>query len=174
MKTPQEAAREYAGCEKAGNGCVHCDEGIYEICPPKVKYNAFLAGDAFGYRRGMAYAQRGDKLPLSSTINEFEKYPELSDQIQLAASIGHCQNWNNLLSAINSALKKCYHQAYRWISVLAGLPEDQDDVLVLFCNGRKGIGSYVGNNEWAVVIASEYDSQNLKVIAWRPIEPVKE
>lgn len=67
MKTPQEAAREYAGCEKAGNGCVHCDEGIYEICPPKVKYNAFLAGDAFGYRRGIAEAQRWisvkDELP---------------------------------------------------------------------------------------------------------------
>ena len=58
MKTPQEAAREYAGCEKVGNGCVHCDEGIYEICPSKVKYNAFLAGDAFGYRRGLEKAYR--------------------------------------------------------------------------------------------------------------------
>lgn len=63
-------------------------------------------------------------------------------------------------------------KAYRWISVMDELPEDQDDVLVLFCNGRKGVGSYVGNNEWAVVIANEYDSHDLKVLAWRPIEPV--
>nr|DAI16546.1 MAG TPA: Protein of unknown function (DUF551) [Caudoviricetes sp.] len=111
MKTPQEAAREYAK-KIWKNGRPYKSNVGYAT-------DDFLAGDAFGYRRGM-------------------------------------------------------EKAYRWISVLAGLPEDQDDVLVLFCNGRKGIGSYVGNNEWAVVIASEYDSQDLKVIAWRPIERVKE
>lgn len=107
MKTPQEAAREYAN----DNGFM-LDEW-HDI------HNAFLAGDAFGYRRGM-------------------------------------------------------EKAYRWISVQDELPKDQDDVLVLFCNGRKGIGSYVGSNEWAVVIANEYDSHDLKVLAWRPIERVKE
>lgn len=109
MKTPQEAAREYAESKQAFQN----KDIITEASA------AFLAGDAFGYRRGM-------------------------------------------------------EKAYRWISVMDGLPEDQDDVLVLFCNGRKGIGSYVGNNEWAIVIANEYDSHDLKVLAWRPIERVKE
>lgn len=116
MKTPQEAAREYAEreCEIwCGPRCeVRTQCNIY-----KCRIKNFLAGDALGYRRGM-------------------------------------------------------EKAYRWISVEDELPEDQDDVLVLFCNGRKGIGSYVGNNEWAVVIANEYDSHDLKVLAWRPIEPV--
>lgn len=107
MKTPQEAAREYAESKQAFQN----KDIIIEASA------AFLAGDAFGYRRGM-------------------------------------------------------EKAYRWISVMDELPEDQDDVLVLFCNGRKGVGSYVGNNEWAVVIANEYDSHDLKVLAWRPIEPV--
>ena len=133
MKTPQEAAREYAH-DHIAERCksTNCQEfdcrpfdrnvaGYHTRCRARYQEyrDGFLAGDAFGYRRGM-------------------------------------------------------EKAYRWISVLAGLPEDQNDVLVLFCNGRKGIGSYVGNNEWAVVIASKYDSQDLKVIAWRPIEPVKE
>lgn len=109
MKTPQEAAREYAESKQAFQN----KDIIIEASA------AFLAGDAFGYRRGL-------------------------------------------------------EKAYRWISVMDGLPEDQDDVLVLFCNGRKGIGSYVGNNEWAIVIANEYDSHDLKVLAWRHIERVKE
>lgn len=109
MKTPQEAAREYAESKQAFQN----KDIIIEASA------AFLAGDAFGYRRGM-------------------------------------------------------EKAYRWISVQDELPKDQDDVLVLFCNGRKGVGSYVGNNEWAVVIANEYDSHDLKVLAWRPIERVKE
>jgi len=107
MKTPQEAAREYAESKQAFQN----KDIIIEASA------AFLAGDAFGYRRGM-------------------------------------------------------EKAYRWISVKDELPKDQDDVLVLFCNGRKGIGSYVGNNEWAVAIANEYDSHDLKVLAWRPIERV--
>ena len=111
MKTPQEAAREYA--KKIWK------QGRPYKSPVGYSTDDFLAGDAFGYRRGIAEAQR-------------------------------------------------------WISVEEELPKNQDDVLVLFCNGRKGIGSYVGNNEWAIVIASEYDSRDLKVVAWRPIEPVKE
>ena len=107
MKTPQEAAREYAESKQAFQN----KDIIIEASA------AFLAGDAFGYRRGM-------------------------------------------------------EKAYRWISVKDELPKDQDDVLVLFCNGRKGIGSYVGNNEWAVAIANEYDRHDLKVLAWRPIERV--
>jgi hypothetical protein len=105
MKTPQEAAREYAESKQAFQN----KDIIIEASA------AFLAGDAFGYRRGL-------------------------------------------------------EKAYRWISVMDGLPKDQNDVLVLFCNGRKGIGSYVGNNEWAIVIANEYDSHDLKVLACRPIE----
>lgn len=115
MKTPQEAAREYA--ETLWNRESTPEwEVSRDACKTRSERD-FLAGDAFGYRRGM-------------------------------------------------------EKAYRWIGVMDGLPEDQDDVLVLFCNGRKGIGSYVGNNEWAVVIANEYDSHDLKVLAWRPIEPV--
>ena len=115
MKTPQEAAREYA--ETLWN---RESTPEWEISRDACKTRSerdFLAGDAFGYRRGMG-------------------------------------------------------KAYRWISVVDELPKDQDDVLVLFCNGRKGIGSCVGNNEWAVVIANEYDSHDLKVLAWRPIERV--
>lgn len=131
MKTPQEAAREYAH-DHIAERCksTNCKEfdcrpfdrnvaGYHTRCRARYQEyrDGFLAGDAFGYRRGM-------------------------------------------------------EKAYRWISVGDELPKDQDDVLVLFCNGRKGIGSYVGNNEWAVVIANEYDSHDLKVLAWRPIERV--
>ena len=117
MKTPQEAAREYA--ETLWNRESTREwEVSRDACKTRSERD-FLAGDAFGYRRGM-------------------------------------------------------EKAYRWISVGDELPKDQDDVLVLFCNGRKGIGSYVGNNEWAVIIANEYDSHDLKVLAWRHIERVKE
>ena len=124
MKTPQEAAREYTqNILDVSDLSVNHEEDNYDAGVMNTLIEAlepaFLAGDAFGYRRGMAKA---------------------------------CQ----------------------WINVEDELPKDQDDVLVLFCNGRKGIGSYVGNNEWAIVIASEYDSQDLKVVAWRPIEPIKE
>ena len=124
MKTPQEAAREYTqNILDVSDLSVNHEEDNYDAGVMNTLIEAlepaFLAGDAFGYRRGIAEAQR-------------------------------------------------------WISVEEELPKDQDDVLVLFCNGRKGIGSYVGNNEWAIVIASEYDSQDLKVVAWRPIEPIKE
>lgn len=111
MKTPQEAAKEYA--KKIWK------QGRPYKSPVGYSTDDFLAGDEFGYRRGM-------------------------------------------------------EKDYRWINVEDELPKDQDDVLVLFCNGRKGIGSYVGHNEWAIVIASEYDSQDLKVVAWRPIERGKE
>lgn len=115
MKTPQEAAREYA--ETLWNReSIPEWEVSRDACKTRSERD-FIAGDAFGYRRGM-------------------------------------------------------EKAYRWISVKDELPKDQDDVLVLFCNGRKGIGSYVGNNEWAVAIANEYDSHDLKVLAWRPIERV--
>lgn len=117
MKTPQEAAREYAETLWNRESTLEW-EVSRDACKTRSERD-FLAGDAFGYRRGM-------------------------------------------------------EKAYRWISVQDELPKDQDDVLVLFCNGRKGIGSYVGNNEWAVVIANEYDSHDLKVLAWRPIERVKE
>ena len=119
-KTPQEAAREYAEsyCDKClSRNNNNCAPGKDKCASRKRNIRNFLAGDAFGYRRGM-------------------------------------------------------EKAYRWISVGDELPKDQDDVLVLFCNGRKGIGSYVGNNEWAVIIANEYDSHDLKVLAWRPIERV--
>jgi hypothetical protein len=124
MKTPQEAAREYTqNILDVSDLSVNHEEDNYDAGVMNTLIEAlepaFLAGDAFGYRRGMEKA---------------------------------CQ----------------------WINVEDELPKDQDDVLVLFCNGRKGIGSYVGNNEWAIVIASEYDSQDLKVVAWRPIEPIKE
>jgi hypothetical protein len=133
MKTPQEAAREYAH-DHIAERCksTNCKEfdcrpfdrnvaGYHTRCRARYQEyrDGFLAGDAFGYRRGL-------------------------------------------------------EKAYRWISVGDELPKDQDDVLVLFCNGRKGIGSYVGNNEWAVIIANEYDSHDLKVLAWRHIERVKE
>jgi hypothetical protein len=117
MKTPQEAAREYAETLWSRESTLEW-EVSRDACKTRSERD-FLAGDAFGYRRGM-------------------------------------------------------EKAYRWISVGDELPKDQDDVLVLFCNGRKGIGSYVGSNEWAVVIANEYDSHDLKVLAWRPIERVKE
>lgn len=117
MKTPQEAAREYAETLWSRESILEW-EVSRDACKTRSERD-FLAGDAFGYRRGM-------------------------------------------------------EKAYRWISVGDELPKDQDDVLVLFCNGRKGIGSYVGNNEWAVIIANEYDSHDLKVIAWRHIELVKE
>lgn len=117
MKTPQEAAREYA--ETLWNRESTPEwEVSRDACKTRSERD-FLAGDAFGYRRGM-------------------------------------------------------EKAYRWISVGDELPKDQDDVLVLFCNWRKGIGSYVGNNEWGVVIANEYDSHDLKALAWRPIEHGKE
>lgn len=122
MKTPQEAAREYMqNVLNDSDLSVNYEEDNYDAgvmhTLTEALEPAFLAGDAFGYRRGM-------------------------------------------------------EKAYRWISVGDELPKDQDDVLVLFCNGRKGIGSYVGNNEWAVIIANEYDSHDLKVLAWRHIEPV--
>lgn len=117
MKTPQEAAREYAETLWSRESILEW-EVSRDACKTRSERD-FLAGDAFGYRRGM-------------------------------------------------------EKAYRWISVGDELPKDQDDVLVLFCNGRKGIGSYVGNNEWAVIIANEYDSHDLKVLAWRHIERVKE
>ena len=117
MKTPQEAAREYAETLWSRESALEW-EVSRDACKTRSERD-FLAGDAFGYRRGM-------------------------------------------------------EKAYRWISVGDELPKDQDDVLVLFCNGRKGIGSYVGNNEWAVIIANEYDSHDLKVLAWRHIERVKE
>ena len=117
MKTPQEAAREYAETLWSRESILEW-EVSRDACKTRSERD-FIAGDAFGYRRGM-------------------------------------------------------EKAYRWISVQDELPKDQDDVLVLFCNGRKGIGSYVGNNEWAVVIANEYDSHDLKVLTWRPIERVKE
>lgn len=60
MKTPQEAAREYAN----DNGFM-LDEW-HDI------HNAFLAGDAFGYRRGMEKAYRWisveDELPDNDTL----------------------------------------------------------------------------------------------------------
>lgn len=120
MKTPQEAAREYV-IKTLCYDCYAKDKDDKGPCCVGfiINEDTFLAGDAFGYRRGM-------------------------------------------------------EKAYRWISVGDELPKDQDDVLVLFCNGRKGIGSYVGNNEWAVIIANEYDSHDLKVLAWRHIERVKE
>ena len=101
MKTPQEAAREYMqNVLNDSDLSVNYEEDNYDAgvmhTLTEALEPAFLAGDAFGYSRGM-------------------------------------------------------EKAYRWISVMDGLPEDQDDVLVLFCNGRKGIGSYVGNNEWAVI-----------------------
>ena len=117
MKTPQEAAREYAETLWSRESILEW-EVSRDACKTRSERD-FLAGDAFGYRRGL-------------------------------------------------------EKAYRWISVEDELPKDQDDVLVLFCNGRKGIGSYVGNNEWAVIIANEYDSHDLKVLAWRHIERVKE
>lgn len=122
MKTPQEAAREYTqNILDVSDLSVNHEEDNYDAGVMNTLIEAlepaFLAGDEFGYHRGM-------------------------------------------------------EKAYRWISVEEELPKNQDDVLVLFCNGRKGIGSYVGNNEWAVVIANEYDSHDLKVLAWRPIEPV--
>lgn len=60
MKTPQEAAREYAN----DNGFM-LDEW-HDI------HNAFLAGDAFGYRRGLEKAYRWisveDELPDDDTL----------------------------------------------------------------------------------------------------------
>ena len=60
MKTPQEAAREYAN----DNGFM-LDEW-HDI------HNAFLAGDAFGYSRGMEKAYRwisvDDELPDDDTL----------------------------------------------------------------------------------------------------------
>lgn len=118
MKTPQEAAREYAT----------------KKCPYYVESDCDASGDS---------------------CNRHCQWFSVSD-------------WTERANTFLAGAK----EATRWISVMDELPEDQDDVLVLFCNGRKGIGSCVGNNEWAVVIANEYDSHDLKVLAWRPIEPV--
>lgn len=71
MKTPQEAAREYAEreCEIwCGPRCeVRTQCNIY-----KCRIKNFLAGDAFGYRRGMEKAYRwisvGDELPDDDTL----------------------------------------------------------------------------------------------------------
>lgn len=55
MKTPQEAAREYAECKYAGTD--FCNNSPSLACSPSDcyslrRFDAFLAGDAFGYRRG--------------------------------------------------------------------------------------------------------------------------
>ena len=71
MKTPQEAAREYAerDCEIwCGPRCeVRTQCNIY-----KCRIKNFLAGDAFGYRRGMEKAYRWisveDELPDDDTL----------------------------------------------------------------------------------------------------------
>lgn len=71
MKTPQEAAREYAEreCEIwCGPRCeVRTQCNIY-----KCRIKNFLAGDAFGYRRGMEKAYRWisveDELPDDDTL----------------------------------------------------------------------------------------------------------
>lgn len=71
MKTPQEAAREYAEreCEIwRGPRCeVRTQCNIY-----KCRIKNFLAGDAFGYRRGMEKAYRWisveDELPDDDTL----------------------------------------------------------------------------------------------------------
>lgn len=62
MKTPQEAAREYAESKQAFQN----KDIIIEASA------AFLAGDAFGYRRGMEKAYRwisvDDELPDDDTL----------------------------------------------------------------------------------------------------------
>lgn len=75
MKTPQEAAREYAECKYAGTD--FCNNSPSLACSPSDcyslrRFDAFLAGDAFGYRRGIAEAYRWisveDELPDDDTL----------------------------------------------------------------------------------------------------------
>jgi hypothetical protein len=70
MKTPQEAAREYAEsyCDKClSRNNNNCAPGKDKCASRKRNIRNFLAGDAFGYRRGMEKAYRWisveDELP---------------------------------------------------------------------------------------------------------------
>lgn len=70
MKTPQEAAREYAEsyCDKClSRNNNNCAPGKDKCASRKRNIRNFLAGDAFGYRRGMEEAYRWisveDELP---------------------------------------------------------------------------------------------------------------
>lgn len=75
MKTPQEAAREYAEsyCDKClSRNNNNCAPGKDKCASRKRNIRNFLAGDAFGYRRGMEKAYRwisvGDELPDDDTL----------------------------------------------------------------------------------------------------------
>lgn len=70
MKTPQEAAREYAETLWSRESTLEW-EVSRDACKTRSERD-FLAGDAFGYRRGMEKAYRwisvGDELPDDDTL----------------------------------------------------------------------------------------------------------
>lgn len=73
MKTPQEAAREYV-IKTLCSGCYAKNKNDKGFCCVGFTINedTFLAGDAFGYRRGMEKAYRwisvDDELPDDDTL----------------------------------------------------------------------------------------------------------
>ena len=70
MKTPQEAAREYAETYCSRESILEWDVSR-DACKTRSERD-FLAGDAFGYRRGMEKAYRwisvDDELPDDDTL----------------------------------------------------------------------------------------------------------
>ena len=129
MKTPQEAAREYMqNVLNDSDLSVNYEEDNYDAgvmhTLTEALEPAFLAGDAFGYRRGM-------------------------------------------------------EKAYRWISVEDEFPEYYKDVFVKY--KRDGIVRYevcwlaIGDDDnYLRTSSGGYLINRNDVIAWRPIEPIKE
>jgi arabinogalactan endo-1,4-beta-galactosidase len=61
---------------------------------------------------------------MDNTMNEFEKYPELTEMMREYASFGHFSNWQRFTEVINDALQKATEQSSPdgWVKWLAGYP----------------------------------------------------
>jgi len=46
-----------------------------------------------------------------NTMNEFEKYPDLTEMMREYASFGHFSNWQRFTEVINDALQKATEQS---------------------------------------------------------------